>query len=77
VADLARMPHLLIAGQTGSGKSVCLNAIIASLLFRNTPDLLHFLMIDPKMVELSEYEGIPHLRYPVVTELSEAGKLLL
>ena len=77
LGDLAKMPHVLIAGQTGSGKSVCLNTIVASLLFQGTPDTLQFLMIDPKMVELIEYEGIPHLRYPVVVELAEAAKVLL
>lgn len=77
LGDLAKMPHVLIAGQTGSGKSVCLNTIVASLLFQGTPDTLQFLMIDPKMVELVEYEGIPHLRYPVVVELAEAAKVLL
>ena len=77
LGDLAKMPHLLIAGQTGSGKSVCVNTIVASLLYQGTPDTLQLLMIDPKMVELVEYEGIPHLRYPVVVELSEAAKVLL
>jgi len=77
VAALERMPHLLIAGQTGSGKSGCVNSIIASLLFQCTPEELQLLMIDPKMVEMSEYEGIPHLKYPVVTDLAEAGKVLL
>ena len=77
VGDLARMPHVLIAGQTGSGKSGCVNSIIASLLYQATPDELNLLMIDPKMVEMTEYEGIPHLRYPVVVDLSEAGKVLL
>lgn len=77
LGDLAKMPHLLIAGQTGSGKSVCINTIVASLLYQGTPDTLQLLMIDPKMVELVEYEGIPHLRYPVVVELSEAAKVLL
>ena len=77
LGDLAKMPHLLIAGQTGSGKSVCINTIVASLLYQGTPDTLQLLMIDPKMVELVEYEGYPHLRYPVVVELSEAAKVLL
>jgi S-DNA-T family DNA segregation ATPase FtsK/SpoIIIE len=69
IADLARMPHLLIAGATGSGKSVCINALLASLLSQNTPDDLQFMMIDPKMVELMSYNGIPHLRMPVVTDM--------
>jgi S-DNA-T family DNA segregation ATPase FtsK/SpoIIIE len=69
IADLARMPHLLIAGATGSGKSVCINALLASLLSQGTPDDLQFLMIDPKMVELMPYNGIPHLRMPVVTDM--------
>jgi DNA segregation ATPase FtsK/SpoIIIE, S-DNA-T family len=77
VGELAKMPHLLIAGQTGSGKSFCVNSIIASLLFQCTPDELNLLMIDPKMVEMAQYEDIPHLRYPVVVDLAEAGKVLL
>jgi len=77
VAALERTPHLLVAGQTGSGKSVCINTIIASLLFQFTPDELQLLMIDPKMVEMAEYDGIPHLKYPVVVDLAEAGKVLL
>ena len=68
-ADLSSMPHLLIAGTTGSGKSVCVNSIIASLLLENTPDLLKFIMVDPKRVELTAYNGIPHLVAPVVVEL--------
>ena len=72
VADLARMPHLLIAGTTGSGKSVGVNAMILSLLFRRSPEECRFLMIDPKMLELSVYNGIPHLLTPVVTEPQRA-----
>ena len=76
VSDLARMPHLLIAGATGSGKSVCINSIITCLLLTHTPDTLRFLMIDPKMVELSIYNGVPHLLSPVVTELEKAAGVL-
>jgi S-DNA-T family DNA segregation ATPase FtsK/SpoIIIE len=68
VADLAEMPHLLIAGSTGSGKSVCINAIIASLLYKFPPDQLRFVMIDPKVVELQQYNSLPHLVVPVVTD---------
>jgi S-DNA-T family DNA segregation ATPase FtsK/SpoIIIE len=68
VADMAEMPHLLIAGSTGSGKSVCINSIIASLLYRFTPDQLRFVMIDPKVVELQQYNVLPHLVVPVVTD---------
>ena len=76
VADLATMPHLLIAGATGSGKSVCINAIVACLLCRNTPDDLRLIMIDPKMVELSGYNGIPHLLDRVVVELERVVEVL-
>ena len=68
IADLAQMPHLLVAGTTGSGKSVCINALIASMLFRFSPDELRLIMIDPKMVELQMYSALPHLRYPVITD---------
>jgi len=68
IADLAEMPHCLIAGSTGSGKSVCINSIIASLLFKFTPDQLRFVMIDPKVVELQQYNALPHLVVPVVTD---------
>jgi S-DNA-T family DNA segregation ATPase FtsK/SpoIIIE len=76
VADLAKMPHLLIAGATGSGKSVCVNTIITSLIFRHTPRTLRFLMVDPKMVELSMYNDLPHLRHPVVTDNNDAAAVL-
>lgn len=74
--DIAKMPHLLIAGTTGSGKSVCLNAMIVSILFRAKPDEVKFLMIDPKQVEFSRYEGIPHLLVPVVTDPKKASGAL-
>ena len=76
VADLTRMPHLLVAGATGSGKSVCLNAIITGLLFQHGPDTLQFVMVDPKMLELSAYNGIPHLVLPVMTEAKKASRAL-
>lgn len=76
VADLARMPHLLIAGATGSGKSVCVNTIITSLAFRHTPKTLRFLMVDPKMVELSVYNSLPHLRHKVITDNRDAASVL-
>jgi DNA segregation ATPase FtsK/SpoIIIE, S-DNA-T family len=76
VADLTRMPHLLIAGATGSGKSVCVNSIITSLLLNHTPDTLRFLMVDPKRVELTLYNGIPHLIAPVVVDVERAVPVL-
>ena len=76
IGDLASMPHLLIAGTTGSGKSVCINTIILSLLFRHTPDKCKFILIDPKMLELTTYEGIPHLLCPVITEAKKAASVL-
>lgn len=75
-SDMTRMPHLLIAGATGTGKSVCINSIINCLLLTNTPDNLRFLMVDPKMVELSVYNGVPHLLSPVVTEVDKAAGVL-
>ena len=76
IADLAKMPHLLVAGTTGSGKSVGVNAMILSILFKSTPDDARLIMIDPKMLELSIYEGIPHLLCPVVTDMKEAANAL-
>ena len=76
VVDLAKMPHLLIAGTTGSGKSVGVNAMILSLIYKHTPEQCRFIMIDPKMLELSIYEGIPHLLAPVVTDPSKAVNAL-
>ncbi len=75
-ADLTRMPHLLIAGATGSGKSVCLNAILACLLLHNSPDQLKLVLVDPKRVELTGYNGIPHLITPVVTDIEQVGNVL-
>ena len=76
VADLARMPHLLIAGTTGSGKSVAINAMVLSILYKTHPEQVRLIMIDPKMLELSVYEGIPHLLTPVVTDMKEAANSL-
>jgi S-DNA-T family DNA segregation ATPase FtsK/SpoIIIE len=76
IADLAKMPHLLIAGATGSGKSVCVNTLITSLVYRHTPKTLRFLMVDPKMVELSVYNQLPHLRHKVITDNRDAAAVL-
>ncbi len=76
VADLARMPHLLVAGTTGSGKSVGVNAMLLSILYKATPEQVRLIMIDPKMLELSIYDGIPHLLTPVVTDMKDAGNAL-
>ena len=73
IVDLGRMPHLLVAGTTGSGKSVGVNAMILSLLFKSTPEQVRMIMIDPKMLELSVYEGIPHLLTPVITDMKDAA----
>ncbi len=76
VTNLGRMPHLLIAGATGTGKSVCINTVLSSLLFRNTPEDLRLLLIDPKRIELNSFEGIPHLIHPVVTDAKMATRAL-
>ena len=76
VGELTSMPHLLVAGTTGSGKSVCINTIILSLLYKHSPDKCKFILIDPKMLELSTYEGIPHLLCPVITEPKRAASVL-
>ena len=76
ITDLGKMPHLLIAGTTGSGKSVSINAMIISLLYKFSPKECKLIMIDPKMLELSVYEGIPHLLHPVVTDPRKASKAL-
>ena len=76
VGNIARLPHVLIAGTTGSGKSVCTNSLIVSLLYKSTPDEVRFIMVDPKMVELAPYNGIPHLLIPVVTDPKKAAGAL-
>src|SRR5207245_7904620 len=76
VYDLAEMPHLLIAGSTGTGKSVCMNAIILSMLMTRRPDELKMIMIDPKVVELSEYGQVPHLMHPVISDMKKAEAVL-
>ena len=76
MSDIAKMPHLLIAGATGSGKSVCINTLIMSILYKATPEEVKLIMIDPKVVELSAYQGIPHLLIPVVTDPKQASSAL-
>ena len=76
VADLQRMPHLLVAGTTGSGKSVAINAMMLSLVYKSPPSQVRLILIDPKMLELSVYEGIPHLLAPVVTDMRQAANAL-
>ena len=73
MTDVAKMPHLLIAGATGSGKSVCINTLIMSLIYKSDPEDVKMIMVDPKVVELSVYNGIPHLLIPVVTDPKKAA----
>ena len=75
VTDLSKMPHLLIAGTTGSGKSMCINTLILSLVYKSTPEHVRLILIDPKMLELSVYDGIPHLLAPVVTDMKQAANV--
>ena len=77
VSDIAKMPHMLIAGSTGSGKSVCINTLIMSILYKARPDEVKLILVDPKVVELSVYNGIPHLLIPVVTDPSSVGRSAL
>ena len=76
VSDLAKMPHALVTGTTGSGKSVAINAVILSLIYKTTPEQTRLILIDPKMLELSVYEGIPHLLTPVITDMKDASNAL-
>ena len=76
IGNIEKLPHVLIAGTTGSGKSVCTNSLIISLLYKSTPDEVRFIMVDPKMVELAPYNGIPHLLIPVVTDPKKAAGAL-
>ena len=76
ISDLCKMPHLLIAGTTGAGKSVCINALILSIVYKSTPEDVRLILVDPKMLELSTYDGIPHLLTPVVTDMQKAANAL-
>ena len=76
IGDISKMPHMLIAGTTGSGKSVCINSLLISLLFKSSPEEVKLIMIDPKMIELGVYNGIPHLLIPVVTDPKKAAGAL-
>ena len=76
VGDIAKMPHMLIAGTTGSGKSVCINSILISLIYKSSPEEVRLILVDPKMIELGMYNGVPHLLIPVVTEPKKAAGAL-